>query len=312
MFPVPEAGHGMILARILSGLGNQLFQYANARAESLRRKSELKLDISWFDKNQREVRAPRSFQLKRFPKLKFKIAEPDECREWGDIDEFGLSLPGKIQRGIHLAVRKVFPKKTVVTESVPVALRPAGNIYFDGYFQSEAFFADFRDRIRQDLTLPEPEKERNRELAAKLQQIDRSVCLHVRRGDYVSSPADAAVFGGICTVEYYFRALNELSRRLRDFQLVVFSDEPEWAVRNLPLASGSIVVDWNGSGDASFEDLILMSKCRHHLIANSSFSWWGAYLAWHEDQLVIAPRLWKRNFPSSKVVPEHWIILENR
>jgi hypothetical protein len=162
-------------------------------------------------------------------------------------------------------------------------------------------------QIRQDFSFIDPPSEVNAEWLVRIRQ-ENSVSVHVRRGDYVSL-ASANAFHGTLSLDYYAKSAQLLRERLSgDLSFFVFSDDPEWVKSNLVLPGNTTYVDWNGEG-AAHEDLRLMSNCRHNIIANSSFSWWGAWLGENADKLVVAPKQWftNGNPVSEDLIPRSWI-----
>jgi hypothetical protein len=157
-----------------------------------------------------------------------------------------------------------------------------------GYWQSERYFIDSADGIRADFTLRQPLSDANAGLL-KLARSGDSVGLHVRRGDFVSLN-DAAQVHGLCSVDYYRRAISLIRNRCPECRFLVFSDDPQWARAGLPLDPSTIFV--TGNAETPEQDLALMSACKHHIIANSSFSWWAGWLGDSPDQMVIAPAPW--------------------
>ena len=137
-----------------------------------------------------------------------------------------------------------------------------------------------------------------------------AVSLHVRRGDYISPDGTQTLLGGICTKEYYQTAIELIKQRVGKLFFAVFSDDVNWARENLHLPEYTLFVDWH-SGKNSFRDMQLMSLCSHHIIANSSFSWWGAWLGNNPEKIVIAPKKWMNvDDPQNDYrCPESWIRL---
>ncbi len=300
----------MIISKIYSGLGNQIFQYAVGKAAALRLDTELKLDLSWFDIPDEMVRAKRCFELEYFPNIHVDLSTQKECNKAGYVDDFGFSLLGKIQRRLHNGYRRLLPKKSYITDDINTleSLQAGKDYYLDGYWQSEIYFKDFADQIVNTFVFPEFQNEKNINLAAELLKQNDSIAIHVRRGDYVSSPEDAKVFGGVCTIEYYKQAIAEIEKLIKQPKYIVFSDEPEWATKNLALSESTIFVDWNCNKN-SFRDMQLMTCCKHNIIANSSFSWWGAWLNRNPDKIVIAPARWT-NYDSTSIrhcAPDAWL-----
>jgi hypothetical protein len=191
----------------------------------------------------------------------------------------------------------------------PRILDAADGSYLEGYFQSERYFVEIADVIRADLTLPPLSDARNR---ATLQAIEaaQSVSLHIRRGDYVTHARTNQQFG-TCSPDYYARAADHIAQAVGAAPtFFVFSDDPSWTVANLRLPYPVHFITHNGARRAH-EDLRLMSRCRHHIIANSSFSWWGAWLNPSATKVVVAPAVWFAGggIDESTLVPERWVRL---
>lgn len=164
-----------------------------------------------------------------------------------------------------------------------------GRCYLLGYWQSEQYFSRFAASIRSDFTFRQPLSGRNAVLAERISACS-AVSLHVRRGDYVSDPKNLGKHG-VCSLDYYRDAIRAISRQVKDPAFFVFSDDMDWVRNNLDIGAACHFVDHN-TGPESFNDMRLMSLCRHHVMANSSFSWWGAWLSPFEDKQVIAPKRW--------------------
>jgi hypothetical protein len=180
--------------------------------------------------------------------------------------------------------------------------------YLQGYWQSERYFLKHASTIRKDFTFRQSPSGQNADLMRTILD-SAAVSIHVRRGDYVSNPKTFANHG-ICTPEYYFNAIDIMRQRVPNARFFAFSDDPQWVTSVLaPRCDGMIVVDHNQAED-SCNDMQLMSLCRHHIIANSSFSWWGAWLNQNPDKIVVAPRNWFANGKdSTDLIPETYIRL---
>ena len=180
-----------------------------------------------------------------------------------------------------------------------------GDCYYDGYWQHEEYFCDVKETIWEAFSFPEPADGQNKEIIALL-RASESVSLHVRRGDYVNHP----LFRGICDSDYYKRAIHYIEERVNPRLYCVFSNDMAWCESYLPgLLPGKkvVYVDWN-KGAESYVDMQLMSLCRHNIIANSSFSWWGAWLNRNPQKVVVAPERWM-NSPIEDPVSDKWIKL---
>lgn len=289
----------MIISRLNGGLGNQMFQYAAGRALALRTGSELKLDLSVYQRT-----TNRCFALVPFP-IRAVAASPREIDRLTRGPRVPWVLRRLLGRGRHSASTHV---REPSLRFHPEILDLPDGVYLDGYWQSEHYFLDATNAIRDELQPPEPETARQREVAAAI-DAERSISLHVRRGDYVSSRVAREVLG-TCDPSYYRRAIETIAERVDSAHAFVFGDEPAWAREHLDLPIPMTVVDHNGADDAHC-DLALMARCRHHVIANSSFSWWGAWLSPNPEKIVIAPRRWfaREDLSADDLVPERWLRL---
>lgn len=176
-----------------------------------------------------------------------------------------------------------------------------------GYWQNPKYFANYEKEIREDFRFITPLDYKNKELLNLISKTN-SVSVHVRRGDYVSDKKTKE-FHGICTAEYYRKAIAFISRKVEKPVYFIFSDDLEWARKNIKLDNATYV-NWN-RGEESFKDMLLMSQCKHNIIANSSFSWWGAWLNSNPGKIVITPNKWFENIEAQKnaknLIPKEWI-----
>ena len=287
----------MITAGLIGGMGNQMFQYAAGFALASRLGVGLRLDRSWF-----RGRPERWYSLDAFS-ISGRVATDEELRQ------AGIRYPGSLARGLaRIGFKRLgLTRGQVVEPDFPYwpGFRelPDGSC-LAGYWQSERYFEDVADAIRREFTVreaPDPENQR------ALEQIRacESVALHVRRGDYATDPR-VQQFHGMTTLEYYQAAVGRMLAHLSDPVFFLFSDDPHWVRQNLVVNAPTVHLDHNGP-KRDYEDLRLMSACRHHVIANSSFSWWGAWLAGRPGQRVIAPARWFRNGPDTRdLIPTRW------
>jgi hypothetical protein len=177
--------------------------------------------------------------------------------------------------------------------------------YLSGYWQSYRYFDDIADQLRTELTPLTPPTPKDSKLIRSMISTN-SVSVHVRRGDYITQKA-AAAFHGNSSVEYYDKALAKICTLVQDPRFFVFSDDLGWVKNNMKFPGATNFVDHN-DGDTAFQDLRLMSTCKHHIIANSSFSWWGAWLNPNDKKIVVAPSLWfadHRQTPT--LIPKSWL-----
>jgi hypothetical protein len=191
----------------------------------------------------------------------------------------------------------------------PTVFNCGSNAYFEGYWQNERYFKPYESRVRQAFTLKAPLAGQNLALAQQIGTTPHAVALHIRRGDYVSN-AQAHAAHGVCSPQYYAQAVQAIQTKVGSIHLFVFSDEPDWVQANMQFAAPTTFISHN-TGKASIEDMRLMSLCRHNIIANSSFSWWGAWLNSYPDKLVMAPRHWMQisTIDSTGLIPATWLTI---
>lgn len=289
----------MIVARISDGLGNQLFQYAAGRALAVRLGTALGFDPSLLRRD-----PSRRYELHRFNVRGGVISSAHKTL-------IRLSTSPRL-RAVRPALRAILPGVAYThfqdrnAGYDPTFASLSGNVYLDGYWQSEKYFAGIADDIRKELTLRTAADEQNQRAWRRIAATPQSVCVHVRRGDYLSNPAYRVKYP-ICDLDYYERALRTVREELEDPSFFVFSDDPDWAQSSLQFDGPAEFLDFN-VGKQDYADLYLMSACRHFIIANSTFSWWGAWLAEGLDKLVIAPRQWFASGAghSDNLIPASW------
>lgn len=272
----------MVIARLTGGLGNQMFQYAAGRALADRLGTDLLLDTRAFE-HALALRAytRRAYALSPF-RLRTRLATAVDLKKWPVwVVELGMRLR---------LVRPWFRRwhfESAITYDPSVRTLPEP-VCLVGYWQSERYFVESTDRIRADFALRQPLAGANAGLL-ELARSSHSVGLHVRRGDFVSLD-NAAQIHGVCSTDYYRRAIDFVRNGCPQCRFIVFSDDTEWARAELPLDSSAVFVTGNESNPEL--DLTLMSACKHHILANSSFSWWAGWLGYSPEQIVVAPSPW--------------------
>jgi hypothetical protein len=296
-----------VAAQVIGGLGNQLFAYAAGRGLAQRLGAELILDCT------RRLPGDRSFCLDRYAiRAQFRFDGPPKVR--GRY----FRLPGKLGTRVADAFHRMFPRTVEIDgrrfrviedrqlfsyDTRFDSLR--GSIYLKGGWQSFRYFENAEDVIRSELRPPAEPPAANRKWLDRIRNAN-SVCLHVRRGDYLARDNLERI--GVCGPAYYADAVTHICERIESPAFFVFSDDLAWCRDNLPI-EGMALVDANGPDDP-VNELRLMSACRHHVTANSSLSWWAAWLASHPEQVVIAPQPWMSGAPSLEdFLPERWIKL---
>jgi hypothetical protein len=284
----------------MGGLGNQMFQYAAGRAVAHRTNMPLKLDITYF-----ETVNLRTYQLNYF-----NIQEDFASLE--DIECFKPSRK-QIVAFTNFKIRaKLLPwqKQKLIKEREflynPDIIKIKGDAYLEGYWQSEKYFKDVSDIIRREFNIKHKPSNTNSQMLTEIDSVN-SVSLHIRRGDYVFNPMTMQIHG-VLSLDYYINALNIISKKVKKLHVFVFSDDLPWVKENLKTCLPLNFIDHN-KDEQDYEDLRLISRCKHHIIANSSFSWWGAWLSEYSNKIIIAPRRWFNNntVDTRDLIPERWI-----
>lgn len=287
-----------IIIKFNGGLGNQMFQYAFARALEKTTGIKTTFDMSFFEKKYSRPYELNVFNLNAefvedfWLKLKLKI-----------IWKLRKKLNGKKILGLTLYSEPHF-------EFNENAFKVEPNTYIEGFFQSEKYFKNIENELRADFQFKRLPDEENQKLIEKIGATN-SISLHIRRGDYVKKKRYQNLYA-TCSLDYYKRGVEYITQHYPNPTLFIFSDDIEWVKENLNLPYESIYIS-NNTGSKSYEDMRLMSLCKHNVIANSSFSWWGAWLNNNKEKIVIAPQKWfnDESIVQTDVIPENWIKLEN-
>jgi hypothetical protein len=261
----------------------------------------MKLDLTWYEQ----------YSSQRYSLGAFNILETFATKE--EI----ATLRGTSKRGIsRIAFRierklKPYYRRPVFAEPY---LRPYDpniewtpkDVYLEGYWQSERYFLSIQDIIRREFTIKHQPDDENQQLAHRITNCD-SVSVHARRGDYVTEHASAGIHPP-CNSDYYTRCVNFVTARISTPQFFVFSDDKAWAKENIRFQHETIYVTHNGP-ERNYEDLRLMSLCKHNIIANSSFSWWAAWLNHNPNKIVLAPSQWfsDSTLDTRDLLPNGWI-----
>lgn len=288
----------MIIVSLIGGLGNQMFQYAAGKRLADKHGVPLKLDISAFG----------TYKLHKYSLHNFNITAKIADRD--DI----TSVRGKPNGGIGRIIQRLTGAGPAVGKNTfterhfhfdPAVLDLGGNVYMQGYFQSERYFSDMAGTIRREFTVKPAMAGEDMAVAESIESCD-AISVHIRRGDYVTS-ARANRFHGTCGIEYYQKAARLAADGLGNPVFFVFSDEPVWARANIDLGFRTEFVGHNGP-DNNHQDIRLMAMCGHHIIANSTFSWWPAWLCDNPHKRVYAPMKWFNDpaIDTSDIIPEGW------
>ncbi len=301
----------MRIVKISGGLGNQMFQYAFSLALKAAGNTDVQLDLSTYraksDYNGIDL-VHNGFELTELFDVQYKEASPK------DVAHLSYQPTNLLNR----VLRKYFTKKTHFIDKKSsyqpeLLLMKDHDIYFEGNWQTEKYFQSIEDQIRKAFTFKKHLSPESENLAASLSTNCAS--LHIRRGDYLKTQTL-----NVCGKDYYLNAVKMLLEKTYITELLVFSDDMDWCRSELKLeefGTKVIYVDWN-KGNDSWQDMALMSKCKNHIIANSTFSWWGAWLDPNIDKIVICPEIWnlRQLNPNidkyyrceyGDILPEKWI-----
>jgi hypothetical protein len=295
----------MILIELSGGLGNQMFQYAFGYVLASKNNTILKIDNDFFNKKEKKLsHTPRNFELYIFNNS-YVFANSKEISSFDN-----LSLRNKFKKKLGFSYPKIYQEKLFNFQ--PHLLTIKSNAFVKGYFQSYKYFEGFEKKIKKIFYLSENTLD---EVSKKILvdiKCTTTISIHLRRGDYVSDTLIQQIHGN-CSMEYYTKAINFIASKIMNNTLVFFSDDIEWVesqFENLPFSK--IFVNHNFGVD-SWRDLFLMKSCNHNIIANSSFSWWAAWLNENPNKIVVAPKKWfaisedDRN--TNDLIPPQWIRL---
>jgi hypothetical protein len=290
-----------IITEIFGGLGNQMFQYACGKAVAQRLKARLFLDLSWFDNGN------RTYLLDIFPNIHYSRLP---CRNF--ISRKVIALSHKVLRRLGIVYTSIInePYNYFYWSGIEDI---KSSVILSGYWQNEKYFFGISSIIRHDFMFPEFDCLESKNIAKRIKETPCSVNIHIRRGDYVENPEINCIHG-VCSPDYYEKAIQIITEKSEEKitpELFLFSDDPVWVKNNFnTFGLPAIVIDIQGHKDKSFHDMHLMSLCRHHIIANSSFSWWGAWLS-SGNGIVVAPKRWLADETMIDYSPslESWITI---
>ena len=288
----------MIFVRLMGGLGNQMFQYALGRRLALQHGVPLKLDISWY-----EGQDNRSYSLGNLA-MEAEIASAEEIFSLKSYSSyFPVQMAWKAsQRFLPYYKRRMVKEQKIGTYDPNILYCP-DNAWLNGYWQSEKYFQGIKKIICQDFSPRQELLKKVRQIADSIHSNPYSVSIHIRRGDYLTEFSQSFA---ACSIDYYKQAISHISAIVDNPHFYIFSDDIKWAKENLALNAAMTFIEPDSKiGD--FKDMYLISQCRHHINANSSFSWWGAWLGEKTDSIVIAPNQWFTDKPYPKdTIPKRW------
>ena len=289
----------MIVMRLKGGLGNQLFQYALGRSLSLAKNTSLALDTASYKYDHLREYRLSNFQIVGTASDNLPFFATDGRKKY--FNKLIQSIRSIFGTPYQIIKEKEFSFDSSVLDCSDQA-------YLDGFWQSEKYFLPAVQTIRNDLRLKMPLPAHLESIAQQISAAT-SVSLHVRRGDYVSNPTTTA-YHGVCSAQWYMQAASFIEHRIDQPTFFVFSDDPEWAKENLHFQSKAVFIAPSPDGQEC-NDMHLMSLCKHNIIANSSFSWWGAWLNRNPQKIVIAPKNWFVAGPqnTADLIPDSWFRL---
>ena len=306
----------MIIIRMMGGLGNQMFIYA-FYLSLLSAEKSVKIDMTWFE----QTDLHNGYELDRIFEAKMTEASLEESKKFTSL---GRGIFPRISR--HTAKRST---QLSYNDEDALIYHPEvftfDNKYLSGYWQSEKYFKNIEANIREKFQFDEKKRDDIAfiDLLNCIREDSNSVSIHVRRGDYLVKKnsidwkgvlykmkdflTPSVNLGGVCTLMYYMNALKYFNNANTQPVYYIFSDDIQWCRENFSFVQSKCVfVDIN-KGKDSYWDMYLMSQCKHNIIANSSFSWWGAWLNQNSEKIVLAPDRWFTNGFLGDILPENWI-----
>jgi hypothetical protein len=290
-----------IIVGLKGGLGNQLFQYAFGKYLSEKYNCKLKLDKSLF----------AYYDLHDYSLDPYKLNE--EFASEQEIPKQYLTN-NKILRKVYTITDRFFCKTRIIKEeslsfNAELIQQNSDFIYLDGYWQSEKYFESIFEQMRHNLAIkPAFYSESNNNYLSDIQEYN-SVSIHIRRGSYTIEKYQQV--HGLTPLEYYNKAIQKIKRDIKSPKFFIFSDDTKWVRENFESLTNSTIIE--GTPEKDYLDIFLMSQCKHNIIANSTFSWWGAWLNSNPHKIVIAPKIWYMmedlNITTSSLIPNSWIRL---
>ncbi len=299
----------MIIVKLMGGLGNQMFQYAVGKALAVKWNVPLKLDVSFLnDKSFKENFTHRDYELAVF-NVTSEIASEQEIKQSKGVVYLNFSFIEKIYRKFFILLGyKPYLYQEQSFNYDTSFLKKIYPLYLEGYWQSEKYFHSIRYHLLKEFMLKNTLNEENQKIKSQILGCN-AISIHIRRGDYTQNNNQNT--HGLCDIDYYESAMHTMEEKNRKQpSYFVFSDDIDWAKQNIQTKYPISFINHN-KAQQSYIDMYLMSLCQHNIIANSSFSWWGAWLNQNPSKIVIAPEKWfannERNY--SDVIPKQWIKL---
>lgn len=291
----------MIIVRLKGGMGNQMFQYALGRALAIKNNAPLGVDLaSLLDRTPR----PKSHRFTFYDYYLDVFNIKAEIIPQSKVPFIYKTFKGKLGLYFDYFRRKFLKlpgtEKGFIFDSTVFNLRP--DTYLDGYWQSPKYFTGIEDIIRSDFTFKKEFPENIRILMKEIKE-NNSLCIHVRRGDFIGNPVH-----DILSKEYYNEGIDKMKNSVKIGKIYIFSNDIKWCEENMKFEFPTMFVGEEYSGEKAEGHLLLMSSCKYFIIPNSTFSWWGAWLSNREGKIVIAPKQWHGNANiNDDLIPKEWI-----
>jgi len=285
----------IIITKLQGGLGNQMFQYAIGWNLAKKNNTDLKFDLSFYNKQQKGF-LKRNYSLNYF-NIKEKIATETEIKK---LKKYKWKKGRRhFFHNLFFANNSIYIKEKQFNFN-PKILKIKNFVYLDGYWQSEKYFENIKNIIRKEFILKNKFQIKDTKLKKTIKNT-KSVSLHIRRTDYLIAKKNVYYS---CPLDYYYKAIEKIAKKYSNLHIFVFSDDIKWTKDNLKTKFPITFI----GGNKDYEDLILMSLCKHNIIANSSFSWWGAWLNSNPNKIVIAPKKWFNiTINTDDLIPNSWI-----
>jgi len=302
----------MKVVKLYGGLGNQFFQYAFGKSLAKITGDEIKYDTSWFETG---ADYDHDTLYLDFFNTEYKVANESEIEGLYLFGEVGKRTAERLYHKLPVISQLLFGHFKEIERDIDATLKSepylfeysptvyrSGNSYYDGYWQASQYVEEVSETLIQDFSLTVPMSEQGQTISKKITDSE-SISIHIRRGDYTRND-------NTLPMEYYKRAVERIDSCLDNHKYFIFSDDIEWTRNNLTITADCVYVDHNGT-ETAYEDLMLMSSCDHNIIANSTFSWWGAWLNQNSDKTVIAPGVWLGGANTSEIdiLPDAWNII---
>jgi|APSaa5957512535_1039671.scaffolds.fasta_scaffold14218_4 hypothetical protein len=288
----------MIITKISGGIGNQMFQYALAKSLSKRKDDAFKMDISFYSKQ-----VLRKFELNMF-NIEENYATNKDINLYAGKENILFKLKRKLNLSLNRPISYFSEKKhSIFDENV---FKYKNTIYLDGYWQNQKYFQNIKDDLIQDFTLRDSLSDSSKGYLRKIKESN-SISMHIRRGDYVHDSHTNSVHG-VCGLDYYENTARYCDDKISNATYFIFSDDIQWCKNNLKFIENKIFIEKSKN---ALEDLELMKNCKHNIIANSTFSWWGAWLNPNPEKIILGPKKWFLDDVlenhAKDLVPSSWI-----